>query len=138
MRALMLVAALFVLPACGSSNPAAPTPVTLSLPGTWAGNYTSAQLGTGTLRLVLTYSGSSVGGTWSTTGSAGNASGTVSGMAPSLTSGATFTLMLSPSDPRTCPFQMTMTVQAHLKQLLGNWVTVNCTVTANGSVILTQ
>lgn len=138
MRTILLLSALILTACGGDKNPIAPPPVTLSLPGTWTGTYSSAQLGTGTARFVLAHQGSAVSGTWSIIGTATGetTSGTVSGSASNLISGATFTLVLTPSDPRTCPFQATMTAQAHLNELLGNWVTTNCTVTANGSLIL--
>ena len=139
MRILILLSALLVS-ACGAkANPVAPQPpVTLSLPGTWTGTYSSAQLGAGTARFVLTHQGSAVGGTWSITATrtGETSSGTVSGTASNLTSGATFTLTLASSDPRTCPFQSTMTALAHLNELLGDWVTTNCTVAASGTLIL--
>lgn len=142
-KAALLVCAM-ACGACGSdSTPAAPTPpAALNVAGTWDGTYSSAQLGFGSATLSLSQSGTAVSGTWSTRPSAGGGngvgSGTVSGTNDLTGNSGTFVLTMSPSDPRTCPFRSTMTVFIAQRQMTGSWVTTNCTVTANGGLILTK
>lgn len=130
--------------ACGSTTtPTAPKvvqPTTLNVAGTWTGTYASGQLGFGTATLALTQAGTTVGGTWSSAPSPGGGAdigaGTVSGTNPLTGNSGTFTLTLSPSNPTFCPFRSTMTVFLAERQMTGEWVTVTCTVTASGTLIL--
>ena len=143
MKRLVLIAAL-ACSACGSpTTPSAPTPVPLDLSGTWNGTYSSAVLGFGSAVVTLSQIGSTVSGTWSTRPSANGGSGVGAGTVGGSTGGATgntgtFTLTMSPSDPRNCPFSSTVTVFLAQRQMTGQWVTINCTVTASGTLILSK
>ena len=114
----------------------------MNVSGIWPGTYSSAQLGVGRATLTLSQRGSTIGGTWSTTPDADGGSaigaGTVSGTIAATGNSGTFVLTLSPSDPRSCPFSATMLVFLAQRQLTGNWATVACTVTANGTLILSK
>lgn len=134
-----LVLLALMLYGCGSS-PAAPTPTLVNVSGNWAGTY-FAETGpatTGSTRLVLTQQGSGLTGTWSTQGGNGDGSGTASGTlnATSATAGS-FTLRLTSSDPRFCGYQVTGTIAAG-SSMLGQWVTVSCSVAASGRISLSR
>jgi hypothetical protein len=58
----------------------------------------------------------------------GSLSGTVTGSSLSVT--------LSPSDPLTCPFQVTATVNGN--RITGTYAAFNCTVALSGSISLTR
>lgn|SRR3990167_3661479 len=147
MRQLILIAALACM-GCGS-GPTAPTPApptstpaqTLNVSGTWRGTYASAQIGYGRATIVLTQTGTSLSGTWSTTPDVGGGSsigaGTLSGAlsAPSSSIARPIALTFTPSDPRTCPFQFTGSASTS-SGIFGQFVSTNCTVTASGSLIL--
>jgi hypothetical protein len=126
-RALVLLSLLSA--ACGStSTPTAPsTPSmqaqSLNASGTWTGTYASAQVGYGKATLSLAQSGTAISGTWSTTpdpgGGSGVGGGTITGVNPLTGNSGVFTLMLIPSDPRTCGFQSTMTIFLAQRQMTG-------------------
>lgn len=143
-RAIALGVTLFFVAACGGdSNPNAPSnSQTLNVSGIWSGTYSSSQLGFGRATLSLSQGGTVVSGTWSTSpdagGGSGAGSGTISGTMTATGTSGTFTLTMSPSDPRTCPFSSTMTAFLAQRQMTGQWVTFNCTVAASGGLILTK
>ena len=148
--AVALSAALFLVAACGgkdNGSPSAPTPATVNVSGLWSGTYSSSQLGFGRATLSLNQSGTAVSGTWTTTPDPGGGSsigaGTVSGtLTPTGSTGTSgsLSLRLQPSNPLTCPFQFTGTTGTATegRVLVGEWVTVSCTVTASGGLILKQ
>lgn len=133
-RTLLLFA--LVVAGCGSPN----TPgEDGNISGTWTGSYSTNNLGlgAGTASLSLVQTGSAVSGTWRATPINGTSTGgTVSGTNGSTRSDGTFTIDLNPSDPRSCPFRATMTYFLNQNQMTGDFVTFNCTVAANGVLIL--
>jgi hypothetical protein len=122
--------------------PAPPLGAITNVAGTWEGSYNSSQIGYGRATLSMTQSGGTVGGTWSTTPSAGGGNGagagTISGVITTTSTSGTFALTFSPSDPRDCPFRGTMTASLAQKQITGDWVSVNCSATVNAGLILTK
>jgi hypothetical protein len=150
--ALISVAIVLGVGGCGGGgsgvSPLVPTlaptiaPAIMNVAGIWPGTYSSAQSGFGRATLTLSQSGSTIGGTWSTTPDPGGGSaigaGTVSGTMKATGNSGMFVLTLSPSDPRSCPFSATMLVFLAQRQLTGNWATVTCTVTANGTLSLSK
>lgn len=143
MRRLILLLALFASACGGGNSPTSPTPqAALTVSGTWRGTYASAQIGFGRATLVLTQSGDGVSGNWSTTPDPGGGNGVGAGTVSGFLSGSSpqsrpISLTMTPSDPRTCPFQFTGTASA-TSGVFGQWVATNCTVTASGSLILSR
>lgn len=101
-----------------------------SLTGTWAGSTTNSQTQeTGSARATLTQVGASLSGTWSVNyPSLGTNSGTLSGTV----TGSAVSVTLYPADPLGCEQSVTATVRG--SRMRGTWSTINCTVTASGSV----
>ena len=108
---------------CGGDSPTSPS-APVSLTGTWTGTLQSTISGTGTARVTFAQSGSSLAGTWSVAAtSVAAANGGLS-------------VTLSPSDPLTCPFQVTATVNGN--RITGTYAAFNCTVALSGSISLTR
>ena len=59
-------------------------------------------------------------------------SGTLSGTI----AGSTLSLTLTPSDPRTCPFDLTATVSGN--RITGTYAAFNCTVPVSGAIDLAR
>ena len=119
--------------ACDGHSPTSPSSTTVT--GTWTGSIASTLSGPATARVTLAQSGSSITGTWFVTSdidpsaaNSGTLSGTIAGSALSLT--------LTPSDPRTCPFDLTATVSGN--RLVGTYAAFNCTVAISGAIDLTR
>jgi hypothetical protein len=106
----------------------------LHLRGTYTGTVQDSRAGTGTIQITLAQSDSSVTGTVQTTfaNSQFNNSGTFTGTV----SGSSVTITFSPSNPTSCPYNATLTVNGN--QLTGTYATFNCTVAASGSITLTR
>jgi len=71
---LLVLAGGLLLPACGGSSPAGPSPAPLNLSGTWTGTWTFVTAGvtvTDAVSMTLTHTGVSAGGQWSAAGGAG-------------------------------------------------------------------
>ena len=135
MRAVVIGVTLSMFLACGGTSPTAPSPpVTPSIAGLWSGTYASAEIGFGTATMSVTQTGSNVSGTWSTRSSTGTTSaGTISG---TVSVSRDVALRFNPSDPRTCPFQFAGITYSTQRRIDGQFVTVNCTVAASGTLIL--
>ena len=105
-----------------------------SLSGTWTGSATSTLTSVvGSVRATMTQVGSSLSGTWSVNyPSVGTNSGTLGGTV----TGSAVSVTLYPANPARCAQSMTATLRG--SSLRGTWSTINCTVSASGSVSLTR
>jgi len=131
LKKLIPVVMLLALAACGGSSPSAPS--TISVAGTWSGSITSNQVtGSGPASVTLAQSGTSLSGTWAVTGPDGPNSGSLTGSV----SGASMTMTLTPSDPRTCPYNATVNISG--SQMTGTYAAFNCTASASGGITLTK
>lgn len=119
------------LSACGGSSPAAPS--VLQVAGTWSGSITSNQVsGSGPASVTLAQSGTALSGTWSVTGPDGPNSGALTGTV----AGTSVTMTLTPSDPRTCPYNATVNVAGN--SMTGTYAAFNCSASASGGISLTK
>lgn len=123
-----------MLSACGGSNSSiAPTQATTNVSGTWIGTGRSrVTASTFSARVVFAQSGSSLSGNWSATDATASNSGSLSGSI----AGASLSIVLTPSDPRTCGFTVTTTASG--PQMNGDYATRDCTVAENGSLSLNK
>lgn len=138
MRSFLLAIVCTLAIGCsGSQSPTAPTAPTIpSIAGAWAGTYASAQLGFGRVTLNLAQTSSTISGTWSTTATDGTGvtnSGTISG---TVNTSRDVVLTMTPSDPRLCPYRFTGMTYSTERRIDGQFVTVNCTVAASGTLIV--
>jgi hypothetical protein len=100
--------------------------------GNFRGTLQDSRSGPGTATATLAQNGTAVSGTVQTsTGTnigGGNATGTVSGNAIDLT--------VTPSQPTSCPFHVTGSVDGDT--ITGNFAAFNCTVSESGTFTLTR
>ncbi len=115
----------FSVSACGS-------PTEPSLSGTWRGTAQDNIGGSGTFEVTLAQTGSNISGTWliafPSSDNGGSLSGTISGSSLSAT--------LSPSNPNSCPFNLTATVSGTV--LSGTYASFNCIIAITGSFSATK
>ena len=139
-----VIAALLVLPACGttSTSPSSISPP--SLTGTWVGGgFFQTCVGSncqpnGTLSIQLTHSGSSLTGTWTSTQIAGvGPSGTVTGTVDGSSVIMTFALGVVTPDC-SFPIRMAATVNASLTQMTAHYSTINCSFVLSGDTTLSK
>lgn len=131
------VALALVLAGCGgdSDRVGSPTrPPTFTFTGTWIGSAQDSAAGNGGIRATLSQSGNTVTGTWLIQFPAAGFqnSGSVSGT----TAGSSMTVVLEPSDPRTCPYRLTASGAGN--QMTGTYAAFDCTVSVAGSIIATR
>jgi hypothetical protein len=90
-----------LLAGCGTTAPS-------TVAGTWAGTLTDVGVGAGTLQFVLTQSGSTLNGTYTSKFAIASVSltGTISGTL----NGSTVTALLTPTNPAACQQNITATV----------------------------
>lgn len=132
MRRLFIGVLLLGAFACGGKN--SPTAPSTSLSGTWLGTVTAAGFPAGNVRMTIAQSGASLSGTWGTTyqDSTLNGSGSLSGNV----AGANVTVVLSPSIPTSCPFNVVATVNG--STMSGTFAAFNCSVTSSGGFSVTK
>ena len=129
--AVGLILGLAMVAACDVDSPTSPSG---SLAGTWTGTVIDSLVGTGTIRITISQSGSTISGTWASTfpdpadNNGGTASGTLSGSSLSAT--------LTPSNPSSCPFNVTATVSGN--RMTGTYAVFTCTIAVTGSLELTR
>ena len=118
---------LAVLVACTES-----TGPTTSLAGNWSGTISSVLYGNGAMAFTLAQSSKALSGTWSATfaNAANNDSGSLSGNV----SGSAVSIVLTPSNPFTCPFNVTATLSGSTS-MSGTYAAFNCTVAASGTFV---
>ena len=128
----LLVVLSLVAVNCGGDSPTAPSAPTVT--GTWTGTLTSTSIPglVATVSFTLAQSGSSVSGTWSSTGTFGPSGGTISGTI----SGSAVSVTASQSDPTLCPLSVTAVVSG--SQMTGTYATFNCTEVITGSLSVTK
>ena len=128
--ALLLVIALAPLAACDSDdNPMAPSnPLT----GTWTGTIDDNTGGMGTARVTLNQSGSTLTGTWATSLPGSDNGGSLTGSV----NGSALSIVLDTSDPTSCPFNLTATVNGN--RMTGTYAAFNCSIVVTGSLDLTK
>ena len=125
---------LLAVAGCGADGSSPSAPTALSLEGTWTGRTEDSFAGQGSARVTLAHSGSTVSGIWATMFSdptfnnGGRLSGTFSG--------SSLTLVLDPSDPDSCPFNVTATVSPNGNQITGSYASFECSVAVTGSLNL--
>lgn len=132
MRRLVVGVVLVLALACGES-PSSPSGTDLS--GTWTGQ-TSTVFGLGLHTATITEAGATLTGTWVAEFPAHpevNNSGQIQGTRQ----GANVSLTLLPSNPATCPYVFSGTVQS-ATQMTGTFATANCPVATGGSITLTK
>jgi len=107
----------------------------VSLAGTWSGTIQDSISGAGTGRVTIAQSGSTLSGTWEATFAdpANNNGGTLSGTFD----GQSIDLTLSPSDPASCPFRVTATLQGD-NRFTGTYAAFDCTVVVTGNLDVTR
>lgn len=121
-----------VIAGCGGDGGSGPSQ-TPNLSGSWRGSARDSDFGTGTMTATLTQSGASLTGNWSVQFPDGLSTGTVTNGS---VTGSNFVARLEPSDPTDCPLQANGSLSGN--RLTGTYVTVQCTVNANGSFDLTR
>jgi hypothetical protein len=136
-RALLLLSvAVLSAVSCGDNLDMSGQPTGTALSGSWTGTGRSRLANTPafSVRATFVQNGSSVSGTWSTVSSNGPNSGSIAGTF----SAGGLTAILTPSDPRTCDYSVTMTINNAKTRLDGAYATRNCTVADSGTIDLTK
>ena len=106
-----------------------------SLSGTYVGTIQDSVVGAGTVRITLSQTGSTLSGTWQMTFA--NPNFTNSGSLSGTVSGQSITLTLTPSNPTTCPFNVTATMMG-ANRFVGTYAAFNCGDTVAGSLDVTR
>lgn len=127
---VVLICVALLAMACGDDSPTSPS--NSGVTGTWVGSIQSTITGASTVRVTLTQSGSMISGSYSIAQGQAVDAGNVSGMI----NGAGINLTATPSDPRTCPFQVTAVWSGNI--ITGTYAAFNCTVAFSGSISLTR
>jgi hypothetical protein len=127
---VLLAVLMLTTAACGGDSGNSPSDI---IAGTWNGTITSNISSPGHVTTTLTRSGSRIGGTWSMSDGDGNSN---SGSVDGTLSGSSLTLTLNPSDPTTCPFNVTATING--SSMSGTYAAFQCTVSLGGSLTLTK
>lgn len=126
--------ALFV--GCGGGSdrsPASPSQ-SVNISGSWLGSGESTVTRNSfSARATFAQAGTSLSGTWSTiSGLNGPNSGSLSG---TVSSGGAISIVLTPSDPRTCTFTVTMNLE-NPGRMAGSYASRQCTVSDSGPIRL--
>lgn len=130
-RVFFLILLPFILFGCASSSDSTPP---IDIGGSWTGTIQDSIGGAGNFSITISQSGASVTGVWSSTFSnsnfnnGGSTSGTVDGNS--------VTFILSPSNPRSCPFNAIGTISGN--QITGNYAAFNCTGAITGTFSVTR
>jgi hypothetical protein len=132
----VVVVGILLLGAIGcSSSPAAPTPSSEDISGTWSGSILTTN-GLNTISMTFAESGASLSGSWSSlfpSNTAVNSGGQLTGSK----NGANVAVTLTPSNPLNCPYTFNATVGT-LTSMAGTFAAFNCTVSSSGQLTLTK
>jgi len=127
------------LAACGGggSSPSSPspTPTPFVMSGNYAGTVQDSVCGNGAVQMSAVETDTSVSGTWAAQwpncgSNAGQLSATVQGQALSA--------KLTPSDPTTCPFNLTGVLSGGGAAVSGTYASYNCTTVISGTFSMTR
>jgi hypothetical protein len=122
------------MPGCGGSSGSGTGPSQMNLGGNYAGVAQDSVAGAGNFNATLSQTGGTVTGTWHIAfpshgfHNAGQVNGSMGG--------TSLVAILTPSDPRTCPFNLTATLSGN--QLSGTYASFDCTGVIAGTFQATR